>query len=282
VAIVPYTFQRDTAVAAPFRVPSGRGGESDERVTRVIRDAHARGLSVLLKPQIWVRRSWPGAIAMDTEDGWVRFFRYYGEWIQRYARLAQREGVEVLSVGVELQAASRRTAEWRALIAQVRAVYSGALVYAANWYDEFDRVEFWDALDYVGVDAYFPLSEDADASDAELAEGAERAAVRMAEVSARWHRPVLITEIGFGSTRAPWRMPHSSDGGAVASPEDQARAYRATTEALRNRRWLEGAFWWKWPSHGRVPSPEDRGFSPLGKPAEAVLGAWFGSGGRQP
>jgi hypothetical protein len=33
----------------------------------------------------------------------------------------------------------------------------GKLTYAANW-DDFDKVPFWNELDYIGIDAYFPLS----------------------------------------------------------------------------------------------------------------------------
>jgi homoserine trans-succinylase len=32
------------------------------------------------------------------------------------------------------------------------------LTYAANW-DDFDKVPFWNELDYIGIDAYFPLSD---------------------------------------------------------------------------------------------------------------------------
>ena len=52
----------------------------------------------------------------------------------------------------------------RHLVAEVRAIYGGKLVYAANW-DEIDRVRFWDALDYVGVQLYAPLARRADESD---------------------------------------------------------------------------------------------------------------------
>ena len=41
-----------------------------------------------------------------------------------------------------------------------RAVYKGKLTYAANWDGEFEEVAFWDALDVIGVQAYFPLTEE--------------------------------------------------------------------------------------------------------------------------
>lgn len=47
---------------------------------------------------------------------------------------------------------------WRDLIAEVRTVYAGPLSYAAN-FDQVQEVGFWDALDVVGANAYFPLSQ---------------------------------------------------------------------------------------------------------------------------
>ena len=53
---------------------------------------------------------------------------------------------------------SRLETEWRKLIARVRQHYRGPLTYAAN-FDQYNTVGFWDALDVVGVNAYFPLRD---------------------------------------------------------------------------------------------------------------------------
>ena len=50
--------------------------------------------------------------------------------------------------------------EWRRIIARVRAIYRGPVTYGANFDEVFD-VKFWDALDWIGVSAYFPLVDDA-------------------------------------------------------------------------------------------------------------------------
>ena len=49
------------------------------------------------------------------------------------------------------------TLEWRQLIHDVRQVYDGPVTYAAHWDKEFSRIAFWDALDVIGINAYFPL-----------------------------------------------------------------------------------------------------------------------------
>ena len=59
----------------------------------------------------------------------------------------------------------------------------------------------------------------------------------------------------------------------------QARCYEVVFQSFYRKRWLAGLHWWKWPSHGRG-SVEDPSFSPLGKPALAVLERWYGNAGR--
>ena len=45
---------------------------------------------------------------------------------------------------------------WRSVVAEARRAYGGRLTYAAN-FDQYNEVAFWDALDLIGVNAYFPL-----------------------------------------------------------------------------------------------------------------------------
>jgi len=124
-------------------------GESDEGLIETTRLAHARGIRVLLKPHLWLRRGWPGDIAMRREEDWRAWFASYREFILHYADLAQRAGIEALAVGTELGGTTRREAEWRALIADVRARYRGKLTYCANWSEDVEHVAFWDALDWI-------------------------------------------------------------------------------------------------------------------------------------
>ena len=70
VAIVPYTFMRGEGVVDTFPIPDHYGAENDSAVLHSIRNAEARGLYVMLKPQIWVRGSWPGDIDFATEAEW--------------------------------------------------------------------------------------------------------------------------------------------------------------------------------------------------------------------
>jgi hypothetical protein len=185
-----------------------------------------------LKPQIWLRRSWPGEIALHGRDEEDRFFREYGRWIRHYALMAEKHGVEILAIGTELSKMTRgRAPRWEAIIRDIRILYRGHLVYAANWGDEVEQVSFWPLLDFIGVDFYYPLSSEDSPSDEALRRGFEKSLDSLRALSRRLSKPVLLTEIGYGSTsrrRARTRAiirgtPHRGPGALQKPPAARAR-----------------------------------------------------------
>jgi hypothetical protein len=280
IALSPYAFMRDPGRPEVFFQHSETqpaGTENDWAVLADIERAHQLGLKVMLKPQVWLSGShWTGDVEMKDEAGWRGFFSAYREFLTHYALLAAAGDADMLVIGVELQATtSRREADWRALIATARSVYDGPLTYAANWGGEFENLPFWDALDYAGLDCYYPLSADLSASDEEIARGAREAAGRAEAVARRTGRPIILTEVGFPAVAAAWTAPHDEETGRAFDPAAQARGYRAILAAFWDRPWLAGLYWWKWPTTppglGSDPS-----FSPRGRPAEQVLAEWYG------
>ena len=135
----------------------------------------------------------------------------------------------------------------------MRAEFRGPLTYSAN-FDTWQGIGFWDALDFVGVSAYFPLSDHADPPLAELEAGWERALAPLAAAARRWRRPVLLTEAGFPSipnaARAPWREER-----VAADVWLQARCYEATLRALARQPAVEGVFFWLWERTSRPAVP---------------------------
>ena len=91
-------------------------------------------------------------------EEWDRFFGDYETWIVQMARVAEAHGAGIFCIGLEFTYAQKFDARWRKIIAAVRQVYHGKLTYGGNW-DSFQEVTFWDALDYIGVLAYFPLTK---------------------------------------------------------------------------------------------------------------------------
>ncbi len=280
-SIVPYTFQRDARKAAEFRIPRRAGSETDGATVHSIREARERGWYVLLKPQIWVGGgSWPGDIDMATDEAWQAWFRAYRYWILHYALLAEREGVDGLCIGTELvRSTIDQPARWKSVIGDIRSVYSGHLTYAANWGEEFENLTFWRELDAIGLNSYYPLSDEDAPSDEDLRRGAEGWCTMAAKVARREGKPLWLTEVGYRSVARPWKNPHAEAGERMMTANDQDRAYRALVHAVGASPEVSGMFVWKWPSYlgyGGRQDDSDRRFTPGGKPAAITLGEFYG------
>jgi hypothetical protein len=270
-----------------LRPTGGWWGETDAGLEATLRQARALGIRTLLRPHLYMagpegHGGWIGGIAMKSEEDWRLWFESYRKFILHYGSLAQRTGVDLLCVGAELGGTTRqRQADWRRVIADVRAVYSGPITYAANW-DEFQSIEFWDLLDYIGVQAYFPLSEAARPSLDQLTAGWGTHLASIEAVSRRFGKRVIFTEIGYvsmpGAAAKPWEGGGWSEG-EPASAEGlaaQSDAYEAFFRAVWHRDWMAGVYFWKWyPGLERRGAPPGREFSPQNKPAEQVMSRWF-------
>ena len=247
--------------------------ETDVGAIHAARRAHAAGFHVLWKPHIWISGdSWPGDIGMRDDAAWTAWFDSYRRYIAHHAFLAEWAGCDLFSIGVELGQTLERRREWEALIASVRTLFSGAVTYSGNWFGDYDQAPFWDRLDFIGVDAYFPLADQEDAEPSAVAEGARGVAERLRQAAQRFGKPILLTEVGYAARKGAWAEPHREGGDF--SPEDQALAYRAFFDALGRPAWLRGVFAWKVFSAPRGSSQRPD-FRFLDRPAEAVVRDYF-------
>lgn len=274
-AVVPYTFMRNPNAPTTLPIPSAAGQENDWATVCSVREAHGRGWFTLLKPQIWIGGGhWPGDVDFVTNEDWDTFFANYTYWIMHYAVMAEREQIGALCLGTELVNTTLKHPErWQEIIAKVRKVYGGQLTYAANWGEEFDGFTFWEDLDAVGLNSYYPLSEKDAPTDAELLAGAREWMSMAAEASRKTKRPLWLTEVGFRSVDKAWTNPHAAGGDRDANETAQARCFSALTTAVKETPELKGMFIWKWPSYLGRENWRGGGkeFSPGGKPATAVI-----------
>ncbi len=275
VSLMPFAYQRrpeDPKLSFLNRNPTS---ETDVGVLYAARRARAAGFQVLWKPHIWVSHgSWPGDITMADEASWAIWWDSYRRFVAHHAFLAEWAGSELFSIGVELGKTLERREQWQDLIATVRRLYSGAVTYAGNWHSDYDRATFWDRLDFIGVDAYFPLADNAQATPAAIASGARDVAERLRQAAERYRKPVILTEIGYAARTGAWVEPHVEGGDF--STEHQALAYRALFDAIGRSPWLRGIFAWKAFSADRGGDSGTRAdFRFLGRPAETVLRDYF-------
>ena len=101
----------------------------------LIAHAKTRGLRVMLMPIVLLENprtgEWRGKIKPRDWDDW---WEDYTNYILHNARIARDAGATILAVGSELVSTEKDHADrWRGLIAAVRKVFKGYLIYSANW-----------------------------------------------------------------------------------------------------------------------------------------------------
>jgi hypothetical protein len=277
VAITPFGRVADLTgrgVDPSFELPFAKNRED---VRRAITMAHARGLSVMLVPHLWVESGeWRAKIDPPTDAAWETWTRSYGAFVRAWAELAESAHVELFSAGVELRSwvTTPRAPSFTALIRELRAVYSGPITYSANW-DDVESTVVLGELDVIGVNAFYPLAEKEGAPFDALLEGGRRVQARVRALADTWHKPVLFTEIGYTTRRdpavRPWEWPDAMKDVRVDELA-QADAYRALVAPLLDEPSFMGFFVWRvYADPDDVSQEAEWGFSPRGKLAELVV-----------
>jgi len=255
-------------------------------VARAVQIAHAEGIKVLLKPHVNLQieekddHMWRGLIRPRGPDDVNAWFHGYRAFLKPFVELSIREKVEMLSVGVELQQMDGFGDHWQKLIAWVRECgYRGKLTYSAM-YNSFERVPFWRELDYVGIDAYFPATANADADLRQIIAGCKALAARLGAFSKEVGKPIVFTEVGFNNHDGCNTRPSFWSGNkAPIDNLEQAACYHAVLDIFPRQPWLAGMFWWTWESSG-TPMPSDPSYSPQSKLALMVLESYYSAGSR--
>jgi hypothetical protein len=261
-----------------FEAPFARNRKN---ILHAVAQAHALGLKVMLVPHLWIETGgWRGEIEFESDAQWQTWAEAYRSFALSWAKVAEAAHVDLFSVGVELRSwvTTTRAASFESIIHDVRKVYTGPLTYGANWDDAKDTV-IWGDLDYIGINAFFPLATKAGASITELRAGADRVKSDMRALSEVWGKPVLFTEMGYTNRKdpalKPWEWPEALNG-VVLAPEEQADAYAALLSSFADEPWFVGFFAWRMYCDRFDTSQEPEwGFSPLDRSAGEVLSSAF-------
>ncbi|HUS14166.1 MAG TPA: glycosyl hydrolase [Chloroflexia bacterium] len=254
--------------------------------------AAAMGFQVLIKPHIdCYQAGWRGDISVkDKAADWV--WAYKNRFLQRYVSIAKETPNAILCLGCELYTVSKELGAefWIGVAEWVRAQgFGGPLTYAANWGGWADDAEYrrvkdlWPHLDYIGVDAYYPLFP------ADYSGPTDRAAL-----VAAWHRkgidvdwcpridedlialsqatrkPLLFTEIGYANHKqAPMDPMRDARPDDVRDDDVQLRLAEAFREKWGPLPEFAGYFWWEaWlDSASKAPISHDI----LDRPLEAII-----------
>lgn len=278
-AIMPFGFVR--SLDHPeliYNMDSQWYGERYEGAGHYIKELHKKDIKVMLKPQIWIGRGgFTGDMTMSSEENWKQLEAGYEAFILLYAKLAEEEMVEIFCIGTELyNFVNTRRTFWEQLIPKIRKVYSGKLTYAENW-DKVDKFPFWDELDYIGADAYFPVAMSQTPTVAEARKGWKPHKSMLRSLSQKYEKPILFTEYGYRSVdyagREPWKSDRQEGG---INMEAQLNLTEALFDEFWQEPWFAGGFVWKWfHDHQRAIELENNRFTPQGKPTEEFLRTWY-------
>ena len=220
--------------------------------------------------------SWRGYFKPDNTKDWLIWEKSYKAYILNLARVAEEMEIEIFCVGTELrESVEHRSAFWVELIAEVRKIYSGSVIYSANW-DDYKEVTFWDQLDYIGVNSYFPVSLLSTPSVKGVTRNWKYFKKRLKKFSKKHKKQIIFTEFGYRNVSfaglRPWVH---DDGQSKSNDQSQVNLYEAFFEAFWGEEWVLGGFSWNWDALVKYKGNTD--FSVQNKPAQKILENWFGS-----
>jgi hypothetical protein len=281
IAVLPYAYFKKNEPKISSFSSGGWWGERPEGICQTMKHAHEKGIKVMLKPQLWTHDQWIGDLNFQNDKEWNAFEKNYTHFILNWAAIADSMEVDMFCIGTEIRhSTEQRPKYWRGLIKAVRKVFKGKLTYAPNW-DDYDKVTFWDALDYIGVDAYFPLSVEKTPTVCDLKDAWKPIVETLEAYSKQWDKPILFTEYGYlsldGCAGKTWEL--EKDRHSVEmNQQAQANAIQALLEVFAEEDWWAGGFQWKW--YPNLPSTLEEGrhsrdYTPQGKLAEELLQKMF-------
>lgn len=274
-AVMPFGFIRDlSSPELSFNSDRQWYGETKNGAKQYISMLHKNGISVMLKPQIWIwKGEFTGNLKMNTEAEWKTLETSYKKFIMTYAELAEEAKVEVYCIGTELEQFVRNRPDyWIELIRDIKKIYQGKLTYAANW-DEYAKTPFWELLDYIGVDAYFPLSDEKSPSVETLRNAWLKWKPGLANLSNEKNKPILFTEYGYRSmdytAKKPWLVDRNQEN---VNLQAQTNATQAIIQEFWSEEWFAGGYVWKWfINHKQSGGKDNNRFTPQNKPAQETI-----------
>ncbi len=275
VALMPYSYIINIETPKiKFNTNREWFGETENGLYQYAKEFQKNNIKIMIKPHLWLRRGgFTGDLEPNSEENWKILENSYRDYILTYAKSAEKVKAEILCIGTELEKfVANRPAYWQTLIKEIREIYKGKLTYAANW-DEFKRVSFWGELDFIGIDAYFPLTDKKSPTVQEFEDGWQPHKKLIISIQKKYNKPVLFTEFGYRSINYTGKKPwESSRLKGNVNLQAQADALQAIYNQFWKEDWFAGGFIWKWfHRHNKVGGESNNRFTPQNKPAEVLL-----------
>lgn len=274
VTLMPFGFMKSEADSTIiFNSKRQWINERKEGIEQTAKLFKNQKIKIMLKPQIWIPNGgFTGHIKMKSEKEWKALENSYEKFILFYAKIAQASKVDLFCIGTEMNAfVVARPLFWKALIVKIKSEYKGKITYAENW-DTYKTVPFITALDYLGIDAYFPLNTSKTPTIKALETAWQPLKKDMQQLSKKYNKKILFTEYGYQSKDytglEPWDHSKSRTVNLVA----QTNALSALYNQFWKEAWFAGGFLWKWyDNHNEAGRINDSDYTVQNKPAEKIV-----------
>jgi hypothetical protein len=274
ISLIPYAFVDIDQASVSYNNDRQWWGERSEGIRASIHKSHEYKMKVMLKPHLWINHNfYTGDLDFSTEKEWEHWESDYEKYILDFAKLAEEEKIELFCFGTELEnPIAKRPQYWMQLIQKIRKIYSGKLTYAANW-DSFETIPFWNELDYIGIDAYFPLSTEETPSIEILNESWKKHILKIEIVQQKFNKKILFTEFGYRNSNKAAEEPWTETETKI-NDLAQANGYEALFQSFSKQKWFAGGFAWKWYADD-YHKKKNIDYTPQEKPALETLKKWY-------
>jgi hypothetical protein len=281
--IIPY--YQSTVTSSDIQ--PGWNTPTDQALISAIGYVHSLGMRVDLKPHLQILSdpaAWRATIDASDRDSW---YAAYENMLNHYANIARNYQVEQITIGTELITMasswlhSDNTNRWNKIIDDMRGIYSGALTYSGDWglsgwTDEKDGIKFWDKLDFIGISAYLPLSDNPNYTIADLEQSwSNWDTSQLKTLSDTYHKSIIFSEIGYRSVDGAMIRPARWQTDGAVDLKEQADGFQSLFEYWSKVPYFNGVSIWGWSSDPNAGGSNDNGYSPQHKPAENLIKQWF-------
>lgn len=233
-----------------------------------------------------------------SEKAWDALYAQFRGYLGKLAQIAQEEGASMIAFHLagmlpgEGNAPASNEARMRALVASIRAAYTGKISYEMGWNADFDELlpftafaRVADLFDAVGGVMWDKVAETATPTDEELR--AHLAAQMDRLIKPVWEKlgkPFYISQMAYPSIEGAFLgsrlFPADDRRVAIDAPDNpdykmdltaQARIFEAILAECAARPYVIGTFLFGQPYWMSV----DKNYGVWGKPAEQTLAGWF-------
>jgi hypothetical protein len=284
--VVPYQQDGDTTSL----IEAGPITPSQASLVSAIQFVRSLGMRVMLNfHDDLANGSWRAFVNASDRSTW---FANYGAILDHLGVIGEQEGVSEICIGTELYDMTSTNANpgngpaWLQMIANLRRFYKGDLTYGGQrpgaYENETTSLSFWPEMSQIGIDAYYPLGTTCDPTVASMVSEWEQINTEYFEpLIAKYHKPILFTELGFSSVNCDnLNTAYFGNGGyypgnGLYDGTVQANLFEALFETFAPDKNFAGISVWFWYSTPAASYPGDLSYSTYRKPAGDVIKKWF-------